>query len=76
MINSRQELTIGKTNTKVYISVFFFLLRFADKHNVNGKEYRTLTKVYGLRFILSIRGEGRRFDIVHLFVAIGIYSFL
>ena len=41
---------------------------------MNGIEHRTLTKVYGLRFILSVRGEGRRFDAVHLFVAIGMSS--
>ncbi|CAF0737727.1 unnamed protein product [Adineta steineri] len=45
--------------------------RFAEKYNINKTEYRTLTKVYGLRFVLSIRGKGRRFDVVRLFVAIG-----
>ena len=48
--------------------------RFAEKYNVDGIEYRTLTKIYGLRFILSVRGEGRKFDPVHLFVAIGMSS--
>lgn len=50
------------------------LNRFAEKHIVNGVEHRTLTKIYGLRFILSVRGEGRKFDPVHLFVAIGMSS--
>ncbi|CAF4041433.1 unnamed protein product [Adineta steineri] len=45
--------------------------RFAEKYSVNGIKYRTLTKIYGLRFIIAIRGKGRQFDIVHLFVAIG-----
>jgi hypothetical protein len=66
--------TTGKINTKVFFyilhSVFLFN-RFAEKHKMNGIEYRTSTKVYGLRFVLSIRGKGRRTDIVHLFVAIG-----
>jgi len=56
-----------------FIFDFFSLLicRFAEKFLVNGVTYRTLTKIYGLRFILSIKGEGRRFDAVNLFVAIG-----
>ena len=40
---------------------------------MNGVEYRTVTKVYGLRFVLSIRGKGRQFHIVHLFFAIGMF---
>jgi hypothetical protein len=76
-INCPQALIIGKPNANIFFyilhSVFFD--RFAEKYNVNGKEYRTLTKVYGLRFILSIRGEGRRFNIVQLFIAIGMQSF-
>ncbi|CAF4122717.1 unnamed protein product, partial [Adineta steineri] len=45
--------------------------RFAEKYSVNGKKYRTLTKIYGFRFIVAINGKGRQFDIVNLFVAIG-----
>jgi hypothetical protein len=62
-----------KMNFEFYILVYFD--RFAEKYNMNGTEYRTLTKVYGLRFVLSIRGKGRRFDVVRLFVAIGMCSF-
>ena len=72
-INCPQALIIGKPNANIFFyilhSVFFD--RFAEKYNVKGIEYRTLTKVYGLRFVVSIRGKGRRFDIVRLFVAIG-----
>ena len=74
VMNYPQALTIGKTYMKVFFSDFsfcFFIDRFAEKYNVNGIEYRTLTKVYGLRFVLTISGKGRRFDIVRLFIAIG-----
>jgi cation transporter protein len=45
--------------------------RFAQKYRVNGTNYRTLYKVYGLRFVVSITGKGGQFNIVNLFVAIG-----
>ena len=51
--------------------LFLLICRFAEKFHVNGITYRTLTKIYGFRFILSIKGGGRRFDAVNLFVAIG-----
>ena len=65
--------TIGKmkTNVFLYISLANFVNRLAEKYHMNGIEYRTLTKIYGLRFVLSVKGEGRRFDAVELFVAIG-----
>ncbi|CAF1082300.1 unnamed protein product [Rotaria sordida] len=45
--------------------------RSAQKYRINGTEYRTLSKIYGLRFIVAISGKGGKFDIVNLFVAIG-----
>ncbi|CAF0780302.1 unnamed protein product [Adineta steineri] len=45
--------------------------RFAQKYRENGVDYRTLTKVYGLRFVVSITGKGGQFNIVNLFLAIG-----
>jgi hypothetical protein len=48
-----------------------FIHRFAQKYRVNDIDYRTLTKVYGLRFVLAITGKGGQFNIVNLFVAIG-----
>ena len=57
-------------------STFFFLGRFADKYRANGVEYRKLTKIYGLRFVLAITGEGGQFDIVNLFFATGMYCFV
>ncbi|CAF1364298.1 unnamed protein product [Rotaria sordida] len=38
--------------------------RFANKYRENGKDYRTLTKVFGLRFIVVITGKGGKFDIL------------
>ncbi|CAF1137469.1 unnamed protein product [Adineta steineri] len=45
--------------------------RFADKYRMNGIEYRTLTKMFGLRFVLTITGEAGKFDFYFLFLAVG-----
>ncbi|CAF3436226.1 unnamed protein product, partial [Rotaria sp. Silwood2] len=45
--------------------------RFVQKYRVNETNYRTLSKVYGLRFVISITGKGGQFNIVNLFIAIG-----
>ncbi|CAF3430901.1 unnamed protein product [Rotaria sp. Silwood1] len=45
--------------------------RQAQKYHINGTDYRTLSKIYGLRFVVSISGKGGQFNIVDLFVAIG-----
>jgi cation transporter protein len=45
--------------------------RYATKYRVNDTDYRILSKVYGLRFVVAISGRGGRFNIVNLFVAIG-----
>jgi hypothetical protein len=74
-MNVPRESTIGKIYMQIFFDMCFYFDRFTEKYNINGIEYRTLTKVYGLRFVLSIRGKGRRFDIVHLFIAIGMYLF-
>lgn len=34
-------------------------------------DYRTLVKAYGLRFIIEVVGEGRRFHIIPLLVTVG-----
>ncbi|CAF3903393.1 unnamed protein product, partial [Rotaria sordida] len=44
---------------------------FVERYRSNETDYRTTTKVYGLRFILTIAGHGGRFDIRRLFLAIG-----
>jgi hypothetical protein len=58
------------------VSCFFSLNRFADKYRINGIEYRTLTKMYGLRFVLTITGDARKFDLYYLFLAVGMFLFL
>ncbi|CAF0878887.1 unnamed protein product, partial [Didymodactylos carnosus] len=45
--------------------------RYVHKYRSNSTDYRTLIKVYGLRFIVTTTGQGGRFNIVNLFVAIG-----
>jgi len=45
--------------------------RYAQKYRINDTDYRTLSKVYGLRFVVAISGRGGLFNIVNLFVAIG-----
>jgi hypothetical protein len=45
--------------------------RSAQKYRENDKDYRILSKIYGLRFVIAITGKGGRFNIVNLFVAIG-----
>ncbi|UJR20246.1 hypothetical protein I4U23_023377 [Adineta vaga] len=45
--------------------------RYADKYRANEIEYRTLTKMYGIRFVLTITGEGGKFDFYFLFLAVG-----
>jgi hypothetical protein len=52
----------------------FLFPSYASKYRINGTDYRTLSKVYGLRFVVAITGKGGQFDIVNLFVAIGIIN--
>ena len=73
VISCLRASTIGKMKTNVFLHILSSIAsnRFAEKFHKNGIQYRTLTKIYGLRFVLSVKGEGRRFDTVNLFVAIG-----
>jgi hypothetical protein len=45
--------------------------RYADKYEVNGIKYRTLIKAYGLRFVIVVNGQARKFDFIPLFLTIG-----
>ncbi|CAF1358833.1 unnamed protein product [Didymodactylos carnosus] len=45
--------------------------RYAQKYYYNGTDYRTLVKLYGIRFIVTVTGQGGRFDAMNLFLAIG-----
>jgi hypothetical protein len=78
-IDCHQASTIGTIPLHfLFISIdkFYvvcFVDRFADKYRVNGIEYRTLTKMYGLRFILTVTGEGRKFDFYYLFLGVGMF---
>ncbi|CAF0949069.1 unnamed protein product [Brachionus calyciflorus] len=48
-----------------------FNFRFANKFRMYDKEYRTLFKAYGLRFIINVSGIGGKFSIVPLMMTIG-----
>ncbi len=48
-----------------------FCLRFSNKYVSNGKEYRTLWKAYGLRFIINVNGVAGKFSILPLMLTIG-----
>jgi len=52
------------------LSLFVFN-SYAQKFRINDTDYRTLAKVYGIRFVVAITGKGGQFNIVNLFVAIG-----
>ncbi|CAF3952114.1 unnamed protein product [Rotaria sp. Silwood2] len=48
-----------------------FNFRFASHWKYQNRSYRTLTKAYGLRFIISVSGIAGRFDIILLTLNIG-----
>ncbi|CAF4448061.1 unnamed protein product, partial [Rotaria magnacalcarata] len=50
--------------------LLYISCRAAQKYRVDGVDRRTLSKIYGLRFVISITGAGGQFNIVNLFVAI------
>jgi hypothetical protein len=43
----------------------------AHKYRLNNVTYRTLSKIHGLRFVVSITGIAGRFNALQLFLAIG-----
>ncbi|CAF4267151.1 unnamed protein product, partial [Adineta steineri] len=48
-----------------------FNFRFASHWKHQNRSYRTLTKAYGLRFIISVSGYAGRFDLMTLALNIG-----
>lgn len=38
---------------------------------IKGKEYRALYKAYGIRFLITVTGEGRKFDILRFTITLG-----
>ncbi|CAF0749307.1 unnamed protein product [Rotaria sordida] len=48
-----------------------FNFRFASHWKHHNRSFRTLTKAFGLRFIISVSGEAGRFDIITLSLNIG-----
>lgn len=49
----------------------FIFFRFSSKYMINGSEYRTLYKAFGLRFIISVSGIAGKFSILKLMITIG-----
>jgi hypothetical protein len=47
------------------------LFRFASHWKYENRSYRTLTKAYGLRFIISVSGHAGQFDVITLTLNIG-----
>jgi hypothetical protein len=47
------------------------LSRFASHWKHQNRSFRTLTKAYGLRFIISVSGQAGRFDVITLSLNIG-----
>ncbi|CAF2723992.1 unnamed protein product [Rotaria sp. Silwood2] len=45
--------------------------RSTHKYRLNGTTYRILSKIHGLRFVVSITGSSGRFNALQLFLAIG-----
>ncbi|UJR25903.1 hypothetical protein I4U23_007251 [Adineta vaga] len=48
-----------------------FNFRFASHWKYQNRSYRTLTKAYGLRFIISVSGHAGKFDLITLTLNIG-----
>ncbi|CAF4304206.1 unnamed protein product [Rotaria sp. Silwood2] len=48
-----------------------FNFRFASHWKHNNQSFRTLTKAFGLRFIISVSGDAGRFDVITLSLNIG-----
>jgi hypothetical protein len=79
MTNNPLVLIIGRDQISKYF-IFLVFYRSAQKYRADNTDYRTLSKIYGLRFVIAITGKGGQFNIVNLFVAIGrrdlLYRFL
>ena len=41
-----------------------FEIRFANKYIINGTEYRTLFKAFGLRIIITVTGTSGEFSVI------------
>ncbi len=52
------------------------LHRFADKYIVNGTEYRTLIKAFGLRFIITVNGNAGKFSILPVSICLSLLIYL
>ncbi len=65
------DLIFGNFLDEPLFFLFSLLLRFASHWKFQNRSYRTLTKAYGLRFIISVSGHAGRFDVITLTLNIG-----
>ena len=70
-MRNRLASTTGTIGSSLPSHDFGVSSRFAQKYFANNTEYRLLTKLHGLRFVITITGKGGQFNIVNLFLAIG-----
>lgn len=49
----------------------YFVLMLDRSTTYHEENRRTLTRSYGLKFVIDVEGEGRKFDPVKLILAIG-----
>ncbi|CAF0945118.1 unnamed protein product [Adineta steineri] len=67
------EYTFGRLDASYKEQSFShgFNFRFASHWKYQNRSYRTLTKAYGLRFIISVSGHAGKFDLITLTLNIG-----
>jgi len=64
------QISIARLDQNNSISTGFNY-RFTDKYHLNGVAYRDLTKIYGLRIVVSVEGRGGQFSMAVLTTTIG-----
>lgn len=69
----RPEYSFGRLDSRSRDEQFSFgfNFRYASHWKVNNASYRTLTKAYGLRLIVTVNGDAGRFDLFVLTLNIG-----
>lgn len=69
----KPEYSFGRLDSRSWEEQFSygFNFRYASHWNMANRSYRTLTKAFGLRFIVTVNGEAGRFDFLVLTLNIG-----
>ena len=69
--HSLKDLILGKKQKAKRIERNFLVERFASHWKHQNRQFRTLTKAFGLRFIFSVSGQAGRFDVITVSLNIG-----